>query len=842
MTMASGGIKMIKNNRFKWEVFPIANEVNIVKGKKYRFTVLTPSLIRMEYDKEGIFEDRASQSFFYRNFKAVDYIINETDNSIMIETEKLVLQYRKEAEFSVNTLMIRLKDEPASKWRYSEDFEDLGGTAITLDGINGSIPLGRGVCSRNGFSVIDDSNSMVLNDEGWVDIRRQGTIDLYFFGYGYEYLEAVKDYYRLTGVPEMLPAYALGNWWSRYYRYTQQEYIDLMEQFKNEEIPFSVAVVDMDWHIVDVPEGVQPGISHIKGWTGYSWNRELFPDYKAFLKYLNDNNLKTALNLHPADGCRWHEDMYEEMCKASGVNPESKEQIPLDLLSPQAMANYFDILLHPYEEDGVNFWWMDWQQGTDYAWIHEPNRDGQLQDEREVLQPLWMLNHLHILDIQRNGKRPMFFSRFSGPGSQRYTIGFSGDTHVTWESLAFQPYFTATASNIGYGWWSHDIGGHMMGYRDDELITRWIQLGVFSPINRLHSSNDQFHSKEPWTYQPEYETVMKKYLRMRAELFPYIYTMNYRTHKELKPLIWPMYYTHPRCNAAYEVKNQFWFGSELMVAPITEPRAKEDGLGCVNVWFPKGIWFDFFDGTVYHSSHGRNMDVYRKINQYPVFAKAGAIIPQTVLASRSNKTDRSPEMKIAVFPGADNTFVLYEDEGEYYNYKEDVCVKTKMTLAYKDNEAIFTINPAEGVLELLPKQRKWSIQLRGFVKDINISVLVDRKKADYELIYDEQCNMTTVCVFAEIASCVQVLMSAESLMFDNANKDKKYHEILRNANIDFSLKNKLYEILKAQYYNLHSQIEAIYCAIPSHNHLARALKEQLTLEHDEFYDFPNLCK
>lgn len=830
---------MTENNRFKWEVHPIANEANIVKGKKCRFTILTPSLIRMEYDKEGIFEDRASQSFFYRNFKPVDYVVDETDASLRVETEKLILSYVKEAEFAVDTLSIRLKCEPASVWNYSEDFEELGGTASTLDGINGPIALGVGVCSRNGFSVIDDSNRMMLDDDGWVNVRRKNTVDMYFLGYGFDYLGAIKDYYRLTGAPVMLPAYALGNWWSRYYKYTQESYIALMEKFKAEDIPFSVAVVDMDWHVVDTPEGVETWTPYSgAGWTGYSWNKEFFPDYKGFLKYLSDNNLKTALNLHPADGCRWHEDMYEEMCRVSGVNSESKERIPFDILSPKSMANYFDVLLHPYEEAGVNFWWMDWQQGTSYGWIHEPNTDGNLQDEREILNPLWMLNHLHILDIQRNGKRPMYFSRFDGPGSQRYSIGFSGDTHITWESLAFQPYFTATASNIGYCWWSHDIGGHMCGYRDDELVTRWMQLGVFSPINRLHSSCDIFNGKEPWDYTTEFEPIMKKYLRMRAELFPYLYTMNYRTHHDLEPMIWPMYYTHPKCSGAYEAKNQYWFGSELMVAPITQPRDENDLLGCVNVWFPKGIWFDFFNGTVYHSQKGRNLEVFREIQDYPVFAKAGAIVPRTILEPHSNKVEASKEMIVTVFPGADNTFTLYEDEGEYYNYENGRCVTTEMIFDYADKKAVFSIKPAQGDKSLIPAVRKWNIELRGFVNDINVTVQVDGKPVESRVTYDKKHNTTCIVVSAVVTSNVTVVAEGETLLFDNSDRVEKCFEILRKSKIDYELKNRLLGIIKGEHRHLHAKIEAIHCAIPLLNHLARALKEQVALENDEFQNYP----
>lgn len=825
---------MSDKKRFLWPTRPLAAKENIIKGSTYRFTVLTPALIRMEYDPAGRFEDRASQSVFYRDFASVSLQTREEGKWLVVETEQLRLTYKKEQRFDADTLQITLKQEPASTWKYGEAFEDLGGTASTLDGINGPIALGRGVCSRYGFSVLDDSDRMVLDEDGWVALRNADTTDVYFFGYGYDYLGAVKDYYRLTGAPVMLPAYALGNWWSRYYKYTQEEYIALMERFREENLPFSVAVVDMDWHIVETPEGVEDNLPWGPGWTGYSWNKELFPDYKAFLKYLADHHLQTALNLHPHSGCRWHEDMYEEMCKASGVDPATKEPVPFDILNPDAMANYFDILLHPYEEAGVNFWWMDWQQGTNYAWIHEPNTGENKKDEREVLNPLWMLNHLHILDISRNGKRPMFFSRFDGAGSQRYSIGFSGDTHVTWESLAFQPYFTATASNVGYCWWSHDIGGHMCGYRDDELVTRWMQLGVFSPINRLHTSCDPFNGKEPWEYTAEYEPIMKRYLRMRAELFPYLYTMNYRTASEYQPLVWPMYYTHPKCSAAYEAKNQFWFGSELMVAPITEERNETDRLGRVNVWFPKGIWLDFFNGTVYHSTNGRNLDVFRTIDDYPVFAKAGAIVPQAVLVPHDNQLGRAEQMRVTVFPGADNSFVLYEDEGEYDRWEKGVSVTTRMDLSYTSSEAVFTIHAAQGDQSLIPSVRRWQIQLRGFAKEMELQVTVAGKAAAYEVSYDPCHHTTEIMVEAAVAEKIVICANAASLLYDNCDRLDTCFEILHKAKIDYRLKKELNEILHGSYWSLHSQIEAIHCAIPSENHLAKALMEQLALEKDEF--------
>ncbi|MCB0043761.1 MAG: hypothetical protein KDE23_28935, partial [Caldilinea sp.] len=174
-------------------------------------------------------------------------------------------------------------------------------------------------------------------------------------------------------------------------------------------------------------------------------------------------------------------------------------------------------------------------------------------------------------DSGRGGNWPLTFSRYAGPGSHRYPVGFSGDTIVTWESLAFQPQFTATASNIGYGWWSHDIGGHMFGYRNEELEARWYQLGAFSPINRLHSSNSPFSGKEPWNFNRDVSAAMVDALRLRHAMMPYLYTMNYRAAEAGRPLVEPMYWQNPDTPDAYEVPDEFRFGTELVVAPIVSP-------------------------------------------------------------------------------------------------------------------------------------------------------------------------------------------------------------------------------------------------------------------------------
>ena len=192
---------------------------------------------------------------------------------------------------------------------------------------------------------------MLFTAEGWVDARVPGRTDHYLFGYGRDYSAALRDFYKVSGDVPVVPRWALGNWWSRYHAYSDEEYLGLMDKFNEEKIPLSVGVLDMDWHIVDdVPE------EYGGGWTGYTWNKKLFPDPKGFLKELHDRNLRVTPNTHPADGFRAFEDVYKKACEILGRDPSTKDPIEFDVTSAEFMSAYFDIH-HVLEEDGIDFWW-----------------------------------------------------------------------------------------------------------------------------------------------------------------------------------------------------------------------------------------------------------------------------------------------------------------------------------------------------------------------------------------------------------------------------------------------------------------------------------------------------
>ena len=196
--------------------------------------------------------------------------------------------------------------------------------------------------------------------------------------------------------------------------------------------------------------------------------------------------------------------------------------------------------------------------------------------------------------------------------------------------------------------------------RDDELATRWVQLGVFSPILRLHSSSNPFLVKEPWLYPAESREAMTAALRFRHRLVPYLHTANHVAATEGTPLVRPMYHLEPEAQQAYTVPNQFGFGSELIVAPVTAPRDRVTLRGAVRAWLPAGTWIDIFTSTVYDGD--REIELHRDSGSIPALLRAGGILP---LASEDDlDATRNPErLELLVAPGADGAFTLIEDDG-----------------------------------------------------------------------------------------------------------------------------------------------------------------------------------
>lgn len=762
--------------RYAIHTDPVAAPRAVVVEKDARFTMLTSRCVRMEYCPGGEFEDRPSQAFWFRRQPVPKVTVNWGRGKLTIQTSHLKITYRPEqGGFTADSLQVELVGEKTT-WHYGQhDPENLMGTERTLDGVDGAKKLEPGLMSRSGWAVVDDSESLVFDSGGWLSPRSSGTdrVDLYFFGYGTRYQECLRDFCAIAGTIPLIPRWALGNWYSRYWAYTDRELLDLMEEFQSRRIPLSVCVIDMDWHVVKNP--------HTRGWTGYTWSRKHFPNPRAFLGAMHrDYNLKISLNLHPADGVYPHEKAYPAMARLMGIDPASKKPVSFDIADPKFAKAYFELLHHPHEKTGVDFWWMDYQQRKDCR--------------LEGLDVLWWINHLHWLDSGRSRKqRPFVFSRWAGLGNHRYQIGFSGDTIVSWDSLAHLPYFTATASNVGYSWWSHDIGGHFWGYENPELYARWVQYGVFSPVLRLHSSKNRFQTRRPWEQGITAREVASQALRLRHALIPYIYSMNRLTHTQSVPLVRPMYWTHGNDEQAYHCPNQYWFGTELIAAPYLQPIDPQTGHSRQVVWLPKGDWFDFTDGTWYRG--GRWHALYGTIEQTPVFARAGAIVPLDT-KTEWNHTGNSPEMELAVLAGADNALELYEDDGRTQEFENGVFAVTRIEQQYSKQRTRLTIHPAKGDLSVVPRKRSWTIRIGGIRQGSRVRVTVGGKPVKVESRYDPKPN-TQVVIVPPVAISAKVDVSVSSAKQPLLNRDDRFiarmERVLAGFELHVNAKQRLYQ-------------------------------------------------
>ena len=697
---------------------PVANPLAIVQAGEARFTILTPNLIRMEWSPDKTFENKASLVFINRNLPVPKFTKDDRTDWLIISTDYLTLRYKKNTgKFTPENLSISLNMNGNNiVWKPGlKDSLNLKGTTRTLDGTNGEkdVKLEDGLISRSGWSLIDDSDRLLFDgsaDWNWITNRiKSNNQDWYFFGYGHDYKKALYDYTLVAGKIPMPPKFAFGYWWSRYWTYSDNELRTLVQDIKNYDIPIDVLIIDMDWHetwgLSNFETKIDPFNQPI-GWTGYTWNKNLFPDPAKFLKWTDEQKLKTALNIHPASGIAPMEEKYDEFAKVIGFDTVGHKYIPFLIEDKKWTRTYFDVILHPFEKMGIDFFWLDWQQ-----WIENKNVKG--------LSNTWWLNYVFFTEMEREGKnRPLLFHRWGGLGNHRYQIGFSGDTHITWQSLSFQPYFTSTAGNVGYGYWSHDIGGHYGGEPTSEMYLRWIQFGVFSPILRTHYTKDATLERRIWKYADNFE-LMRDAIQLRYSLVPYIYTASRNAYDSGVSICRPMYYGFPEKQEAYDFKNQYMFGNEMIVAPITEKANEQTGLSEKKIWLPEGDWYELFTGSLLKGNNIINRQF--TLNEIPLYIKAGSIIP--MYPKISNLQSTIDTLLLTIIPGKNSETNIYEDDGTTSGYKSDQFAWTKVTKkVLNDGSMEIVIYPREGKFNNMSKERAYEICLPSSFPPSQVSV------------------------------------------------------------------------------------------------------------------------
>jgi alpha-glucosidase (family GH31 glycosyl hydrolase) len=710
---------------------PIADPRAVVVVGKARFTVLTPEMIRMEWAADGKFENHASFVFINRHLPVPKFESAVTKSGgpvqqLRLKTSALTLTYDASSgngKFTPQNLSIEVTvDGKQVTWHPGmTDSENLLGTTRTLDGARGSQtrePIEQGLVSRSGWVLVDDSTRPLFDSDNfsfkegekspwpWVMERPAGDRqDWYFFGYGHEYRKALGDYVKVAGKIPLPPRFAFGTWWSRYWDYSDQEIEEIIHGFRQNSTPLDVFVIDMGWHISleqlkamgQGDKNNQDQSGHFLGWSGYTWNKVLFPDPGGFLDRLHADHLKTSLNLHPASGIQPWEASYPAMAKAMGIDPATKKYVPYDITNKKFAENYFNLVLHPLEKQGIDFWWLDWQQEQNTKMAN--------------VKPTWWINYVHFTDQEREGKRPLLFHRWGGLGNHRYQIGFSGDTVSVWDSLAFQPWFTSTAANVGYAYWSHDIGGHMPGAVEPELFTRWVEFGAFSPILRTHTTKNPESERRIWAYPEPFSSILRSTFQLRYAMQPYIYTEARRTYDTGVAFLRPLYYDWPEANEAYENKSEYLFGDEMLVNPVVTPSDKQSGLATEKVWLPKGEWIEWPSGKHFTGPTSANRSF--SIDQIPVYVKQGSIVPMQPEMSYTGEKPVDP-LIVNVWPlasGQTTSYSLYEDNGVAEQYQHGVYTHTPIKATQTGDSLRVEIGPVEGSFAGMLKSRGYKLQL-----------------------------------------------------------------------------------------------------------------------------------
>ena len=694
-----------------------------------RFTVIAPECIRLEYSERDTFIDAKSLFAVNRDAAFGTFELTQTSNRTVIDTGKIRLVYESDGKpFSPQNLTatIRKGAEIVSWVPGQVNRENLGGTIESLDRVMGPVDLGEGLLARDGWYILDDSQRPLLTED-WVASRpKDSGIDWYLFGYGTDYKAALRAMTRIGGGVPMPRKYALGVWYSRYWPYSSDEYREIVTEYERHNFPLDIVVLDMDWHK--------------DGWTGWSWNRHLLPDAEALLTWLHEQKLFVTLNVHPADGVGPHEDMYDAFMRDLGRDPSTKEVLLFDAGDKTYLDTLFKHTHRPREMDGVDFWWLDWQQEPYTRSIPD-------------LTNLAWLNHYYYQHSGPGNQRGLLLSRWGGWGDHRHPIHFSGDAYTDFPVLAFEVPFTSTASNVCCFFWSHDIGGHL-GSRNEESYIRWIQFGALSAALRSHSERNEALDRRPWTYGAMAEAAMRRAFHLRSILFPYIYSSVSQCTEDTLPLVRPMYLEYPEREEAYRNPQQYYFGDALLVAPIAVPGTGPTKVATQTVWFPEGRWYNWFTGEKHSAG---DAIVAADIDEFPLFVKGGVPVPTQPYTPRMTTTLLT-ELIIRCYPGDSGSYTLYEDDGLTNDYTKGEYAITELNYTRKGSTVMITASAVKG-------SYTGQVLSRSYVVELPCTGKAEAAEVDGEPVpieYDEETCITRIRVRPRsIREAVKVIVEVE---------------------------------------------------------------------------------
>ncbi|MDY7394759.1 glycoside hydrolase family 31 protein [Aureibaculum sp. 2210JD6-5] len=786
----------LKGNQFPSDIIAYEKNIDTINfytsnGVTLRVTILRDSVIRFRYSTTGNFDKDFSYAITKYANSGYDILeVDEADDEYQITTEKLIcIINKKDAKislFDAKDKKLIHQDEIGFHWeesyeyggnivkmskesRKGESYYGLGDkpTHLNLKGkrfqnwvtdsyaygkdtdpIYKAIPFFTGLHEEKCYGIFFDNTFRSYFDfaherKDVMSFWAQGGEMNYYFIYGPEMNDVIANYTDLTGKPhQMPPLWSLGFHQCKWSYYPESKVKEVTDKFRELQIPCDAIYLDIDY---------------MDGFRCFTWNKEYFPDPKKMVKELADDGFKTVAIIDPGIKIDMEYDVFKEglekdyFCKRAD-GPYMKGKVwpgqcyfP-DFTNPEVREWWAGLFKELISEIGVRGVWNDMNEP---AVMEVPNKtfpddvrhdyDGNPCSHRKAhnIYGMQMARATyHGLKRTAFPKRPFVITRAAYSGTQRYCSTWTGDNVASWEHLWIANVQAQRMAMSGFSFAGSDIGG-FAEQPDGELFARWIQLGIFHPFCRVHSSGDH-GEQEPWAFGDEVTDIVRKFIEIRYQLLPYLYTAFWQYFTDGTPILKSLVMYDQADIQTHFRTDEFIFGDKILVCPIIEPNSKGR-----RMYIPNGDWFNMWDDELV--SGGKELWINSDLDSMPIFIKAGAIIPKyPVQQFVEEKVIEEVTLDVYYKLGKEKSF-LFDDAHDGYDY-------TKGKYSYRS----FKLNGKEE--ELIIQQHKtgryqagyktFKIKLHGLpfkISKIQVdNVEIDFKKAkvngDNTLIIDKDFN------------------------------------------------------------------------------------------------------
>ncbi len=611
------------------------------------------------------------------------------------------------------------------------------GYSTNADNLNFSIPF---LQSSKGYALFIDNPSRGFLDIGKTNEAilevgvKAGKLQFYTF-FGETAAQLVHQFTSLVGRMPMPARWIMGNFMSRFGYRTQDEVMTIAQKMKDQQFPFDAVIIDLFW-FGDAVHGA---------WNmgNLDWNKQRFPQPEKMIADLKKQNIKTILITEPFVLSESFNYKYTQQQKLNAVDKNGdtigiKEFYfghtgLLDIFQNKT-KDWFWSKYDAQIKKGVAGWWGDLGEPEKHpGYVYHNLKDlGQQRlynaDEvHNMYGHVWSQMLFEKYAKLYPNERLFHLNRSGFAGTWRYgSFPWSGDVDRSWNGFRAQLPIMQSMSLSGVPTMHSDAGGFAMGQRDPELYMRWLQMAVFTPIFRPHGSVNapdtsiaQIES-EPVFYDEPTKSILRKFVQLRYQLMPYVYTLAYDAATKGTPFVRPMFYYDNTDSNLYKANDQYMFGDALLIAPVLDKGATKRKL-----YLPKGEWFNFWNPAIKHIG-GEWIEVDVTTETIPVFVKAGSVVPMKPVF---NNTANYPKDKIIlhyyIAEGSQQT-LMYEDDGTTNKANEKNQFEViRFSTSTKDGQVKLSINSNNGQYKGKPLQRQIELFVHG-ITDVT-QVLIDGK-------------------------------------------------------------------------------------------------------------------